>query len=58
MGNFIYVFTKSDRDKLLSLEFTMLKADESADIYIFINDGQRKFTVDDIKFALSDTLTF
>lgn len=58
MDNFIYVFTKSDRDRLLSLGFTILKADESTDIYVFVNNGQQKFTVDDMKFALSDTLTF
>ena len=58
MYNFIYVFTKSDRDRLLSLGFTILKADESTDIYVFVNNGQQKFTVDDMKFALSDTLTF
>lgn len=58
MDNFIYVFTESDRDRLLSLGFTILKADESTDIYVFVNNGQQKFTVDDMKFALSDTLTF
>ena len=58
MYNFIYVFTKSDRGRLLSLGFTILKADESTDIYVFVNNGQQKFTVDDMKFALSDTLTF
>ena len=58
MDSFIYVFTKSDRDRLLSLGFTILKADENTDIYVFVNDGQQKFTVDDMRFALSDTLTF
>ena len=58
MDNFIYVFTKSDRDRSLSLGFTILKVDESTDIYVFVNNGQQKFTVDDMKFALSDTLTF
>lgn len=58
MDSFIYVFTKSDRDRLLSLGFTILKANENTDIYVFVNDGQQKFTVDDMRFALSDTLTF
>lgn len=58
MENFIYVFTKNDRDKLLSLGFTMLKSDNDTDTYVFINDGQQKFSTTDIKFALSNTLTF
>lgn len=58
MENFIYVFTKNDRDKLLSLEFTMLKSDEDTDTYVFINDEQQKISITDVKFALSNTLTF
>ena len=58
MENFIYVFTKNDRDKLLSLGFTMLKSDNDTDTYVFINDEQQKISITDVKFALSNTLTF
>lgn len=58
MANFIYVFSKDERDKLLSLNYKMLKADEVKNTYVFLNKEQQNFSADDFKFALSNTLTF
>ena len=57
-NRFIYVFSQDDRDLLSSLGFVLLKSDDEASIYVFINDERRNFEAYDMRFALSDTLTF
>lgn len=56
--NFIYVFRVEDRDKLLALGYRLLKSDDSQGMYIFENLGLVKFSINDMKFVLTDTLTF
>ncbi len=56
--NFIYVFRVEDRDKLLALGYQLLKSDDSQGMYIFENLGLVKFSINDMKFVLTDTLTF
>lgn len=58
MANFIYVFNEEARDKLLDMQFKMLKSDKNNHIYIFVNDGKGNFSIDDISYVLSNTLTF
>lgn len=58
MANFIYVFSEEGRDKLLSLQYEMLKCDDSKRIYVFLNKERQDFSCEGLKFALSDTLTF
>ncbi len=58
MSNFIYVFSEMGRDKLLSLQYKILKCDENKSVYIFLNKEHQDFSCNDFKFALSDTLTF
>ena len=58
MPNFIYVFSTEGRDKLLSMQYEMLKCDEDRHIFVFLNKGRMDFSCSDFKFALSDTLTF
>lgn len=58
MNKFIYVFSQSDRDKLLSAGYVLLTEDLSAGVYVFINDGHRNFSSEDVRFTLSDILTF
>ena len=58
VANFIYVFSKDERDKLLSLNYKLLKVDEVKQVYVFLNKEQQNFSSDNLKFALSDTLTF
>jgi len=58
MPKFIYVFSEEERDKLCSLQYEMLKCDTSKHIYVFLNKERKDFSCNEIKFALSDTLTF
>lgn len=58
MSNFIYVFDEEGRDRLLSLQYEMLKCDNEKRIYVFLNKERQDFANNDFKFALSDTLTF
>ena len=58
MNKFIYVFSKSDRDWLINHGYTMFQSNEDKDMYVFINDGRMDFSNQEIRFALSDTLSF
>lgn len=58
MNKFIYVFSKSDRDCLIKHGYTMFQSNEDKDMYVFINDGRMDFSNQEIRFALSDTLSF
>lgn len=58
MKKFIYAFSESDRDTLLSQGYFILKADNIKKIYVFKNKENLCFSADDGTFALSDTLTF
>lgn len=58
MMQFIYVFDDEGRDRLLSLQYEMLKYDAQTHISIFLNKEQQYFADGDFKYALSDVLTF
>lgn len=59
MPKFIYVFNEDACDKLISMGYTLMKADINKHTFIFVNNKEQLlFTHDDIKYALSDTLTF
>ena len=55
---FIYVFNSSDKNKLLSLGYTLIKSDEKQSIYVFDNLGKVNFSTSDMDFVLTNTLTF
>lgn len=60
-NKFIYVFSLQDRDKLIKLGYKLIRSDESKNIYTFSNlnnDGVMVFSANDIKYIMSDTLTF
>ena len=60
-GKFIYVFDTDSRDKLLSANYQLLKADEQQNIFVFENKETHTFAAsdaEDFNFVLSDTLTF
>ena len=61
-GKFIYVFNTEARDKLLSANYRLLKADERQSVFVFENGDSHVFAVDsanmDFSFIMSDTLTF
>lgn len=63
MYNFINVFTKEDRDKLLLAGYILVKSDEANSIYVFRNDGNFNFyfsETDSIhkNIVMTNTLTF
>lgn len=58
MGSFIYVFSIDGRDKLLSMQYELLKSDDAKCIYVFLNKGRQNFSCDCVPCAISDTLTF
>mgnify|MGYP000088811065 CR=1 FL=1 len=58
MDKFIYVFSKLDRDWLINHGYTMFQSNENKDMYVFINDGRMDFSNQEIRFALSNTLSF
>ena len=60
-GKFIYVFDTGARDKLLSANYQLLKADEQQNIFVFENKGTLAFinnTKEEPTFVLSNILTF
>lgn len=58
MEKFLYVFDKESRDKLLSANYTLLKSDDSNDIYVFANQAEMTFALADVSYVRSDVLTF
>lgn len=58
MAHFIYVFSDEGRDKLLAMQYELLKYDEQKHIYVFLNAERQDYACSDIPYALSDTLTF
>lgn len=62
MEKFLYVFSESARDKLLSANYTLLKSDEQNEIFVFVNKADISFALTDVladtSFIRSNTLTF
>lgn len=58
MENFIYVFDENARDQLLSKGCEILGQNSEKHIFVFLNTGNLKFEDEDIRYVLSDTLTF
>lgn len=61
---FIYVKSESDKEKMLSLGYSLIKGNGQNGIYVFLNKNVKTFDNDSeitnagIQFALSNTLTF
>ncbi len=61
---FIYVMSETDKDKLVSLGYSLLKEDKRNHVWVFQNKDTITFACEDeissagIRFVLSDTLTF
>lgn len=60
MDKFIYVFDVSARDKLLAAGFSLLKADDKNEMYVFNASSNLNFKLSsaDISYLTSNTLTF
>lgn len=58
MNSFIYVFSDDGRDRLLSMQYELLKSDNKKHVYVFVNKDKQNFARDGVPYALSNTLTF
>lgn len=58
MNKFLYVFSEKDRDALLASHYNLLKSDELKHIYIFENQDELRFDLQDVVVVQSNTLTF
>lgn len=60
MGKFIYVFNTEVRDKLLALDYKLLKSDKQKNMFVFENQHQSTqcFSLDNEELVFSDTMTF
>jgi len=56
--NFIYVFSKSDADKLKSMGYEMLVGDGGTNMYIFVDNDKINYDFNDIKIYRTNVLTF
>lgn len=58
MDKFIYVFSTTDRDILLSRGFSLVVEKPYEGLYVFENAPDTSFSLDDVDYSLSDILTF
>lgn len=58
MKHFLYAFDEGERDKLLALNYVLVKSDNHNHIYIFENKDNLTFNLKDSKIIESDKLTF
>lgn len=62
--NFIYVMREADKDKMISLGYSIIKEDKKNHVWVFQNKDTTTFACEDeisgagIQFVLSNTLTF
>lgn len=58
VGSFIYVFSTEDMEKMLAAGYSLMKADEKNNMYIFADSDGMSFDLSDMCFVRSNTLTF
>lgn len=57
-ASFIYVFNAEDMEKMLAAGYSLMKADEKNNMYIFADNDGMSFDLSDMCFVRSNTLTF
>lgn len=61
---FIYVRNEQDKNKMIALDYTLMKEDKRNNMWVFQNKDIRSFACEEeissagIQFVLSNTLTF
>lgn len=58
MSKFIYVFDEQARNKLIAGGYELLKSDEFGSSFVFVNNNNATFSLEDVSYIMSDTLTF
>lgn len=55
---FIYVFDKDSKEKMLELGYDLLKESEDGQQCVFNIDENFTYSLSDVKYVMSDILTF
>lgn len=55
---FIYVFDKDSKEKMIELGYTLLKESEDGQQCVFNIDENFTYSLSDVKYVMSDILTF
>lgn len=55
---FIYVFDKDSKEKMLELGYALLKESEDGQQCVFNIDENVTYSLSDVKYVMSDILTF
>lgn len=58
IGQFIYVFSEHDKDILFNKGFMLLTFDREKQVYVFVNKEQHNFDESEVKFVVSDVISF
>lgn len=55
---FLYVFSEQERDALLELDYKLIKSDDETKVYVFENQDELRFSLNEINAFKSDILSF
>ena len=59
MGNFVYVFSQEDKQRLINAGYLLLKEDVKNNVYTFKATDTMRYALDTLdEYTVSDTLTF
>lgn len=58
MEKFLYVFSKEARDDLLLHGYSLLKGDDTKEVYVFANQDNFTFDLSETTYVRSNILTF
>lgn len=57
-NKFIYVFSSHDKEQMILRGFNLIKSDAERNIYVFENKEAMQFSISEVRYVLSDMLTF
>lgn len=55
---FIYVFSKEDKEKMEELGYELVKTNQNGNVFVFLNKDQNNFESLPVRGVFSNTLTF
>ena len=57
-GQFLYVFSRSDRERMLNAGFPLLMEDSDNSVYVFRDVDSLSFALEDISYLRSNSIRF
>lgn len=57
-SKFIYVFSTQDRDMMIEAGFTLLYSSPEGSCYQFLADDRLTFALDNVRYVLTNRMTF